>query len=86
MGNGLLITNILGAHTANPITGDFSFGASGLWVEDNKIAYPVRGAAIAGNMLELFSKIDVVGSDLRFLGSVGASSVLISEMEISGAN
>lgn len=86
MGNGLLITNILGAHTANPITGDFSFGASGLWVEDNKIAYPVRGAAISGNMLELFSKVDVVGSDLRFLGSVGASSVLISEMEISGAN
>lgn len=86
MGNGLLITNILGAHTANPITGDFSFGASGLWVEGSNIAYPVRGAAISGNMLELFSKIDVVGSDSRFLGSVGAPSVLISEMEISGAN
>ncbi|MBI3398531.1 MAG: TldD/PmbA family protein, partial [Deltaproteobacteria bacterium] len=84
MGKGLLITNILGAHTANPITGDFSFGAAGLWIEGGKVVYPVRGAAISGNMLELFSKVDAVGSDLRFLGSIGTPSLFISEMEISG--
>jgi PmbA protein len=46
----------------------------------------VRGTAISGNMLELFSKIETVGADLRFIGRVGAPSLLISEMEISGAN
>lgn len=86
MGKGLLITNILGAHTANPITGDFSFGAAGLWIEGGKVSYPVRGAAISGNMLELFSKVEVVGSDMRFLGSIGAPSLLIGEMEVSGAD
>ncbi|MBI5875890.1 MAG: hypothetical protein HZB81_08655 [Deltaproteobacteria bacterium] len=86
MDKGLLITNILGAHTANPITGDFSFGAAGLWIEGGKVSYPVRGAAISGNMLELFSKVEVVGSDMRFLGSIGAPSLLIGEMEVSGAD
>lgn len=86
IGNGFLLTNVLGAHTANPITGDFSFGASGFWIEGGKISYPVRGAAISGNMLLLFSKVEVVGSDMRFLGSIGAPGLIISEMEISGAD
>ncbi|MBI5047463.1 MAG: TldD/PmbA family protein [Deltaproteobacteria bacterium] len=86
MDRGLLLTNVLGAHTANPITGDFSFGADGLWVEGGRISHPVRGTAISGNMLELFSKIEIVGADLRFIGGVGAPSLLISEMEISGSN
>ncbi|MBI5327499.1 MAG: TldD/PmbA family protein [Deltaproteobacteria bacterium] len=86
MDRGLLLTNILGAHTANPITGDFSFGADGLWIEGGKVSHPVRGAAISGNILELFSKVDVVGADLKFLGRVGAPSLLIGEMEISGTD
>ena len=84
MGDGLLITNLLGVHTANPITGEFSFGADGLWIENGKVSHAIRGAAISGNMLELFSKIDAVGEDLRFLGKVGAPSLFIREMEISG--
>ena len=86
MDKGLFITNILGANTANPITGDFSFGATGLWVEGGKISYPVRGAAITGNILRLFSNVEFAGRDLRFIGRVGAPSLLISEMEISGVN
>lgn len=85
MRNGFLLTNVLGAHTVNPITGDFSFGASGFWIEDGNISYPVRGAAVSGNMLELFSKVEIIGSDMRFLGGVGAPSLIISDMEISGA-
>jgi len=81
-----LITNVLGAHTANPITGDFSFGASGFWIEGGNISYPVRGAAISGNMLLLFSNVEVVGSDMRFLGNIGAPGLIISEMEISGVD
>ncbi|MBI3754087.1 MAG: TldD/PmbA family protein [Deltaproteobacteria bacterium] len=84
MGSGLLITNILGAHTANQVTGDFSLGVSGLWVESGRMSYPVRGVAISGNLLELFSRVEVVGGDLRFLGSIGAPSLLIGGMEISG--
>jgi len=86
MGNGFLLTNILGAHTANPITGDFSFGASGFWIEGGNISYPVRGAAISGNMLLLFSKVEAVGSDVRFLGNIGAPGLIIGEMEISGVD
>src|SRR3989338_3982226 len=76
IGNGFLLTNILGAHTANPITGDFSFGASGFWIEGGNISYPVRGAAVSGNMLLLFSKVEVVGSDVRFLGNIGAPGLI----------
>lgn len=86
MDKGFLITNILGAHTANPITGDFSLGASGFWIENGKPVYPVRGAAIAGNILDLFSKIDVVGNDMRFIGKVGAPSLLVHKMDISGTD
>ena len=86
IGNGFLITNVLGAHTANPITGDFSFGASGFWIEGGNISYPVRGAAVSGNMLLLFSNVEVVGSDMRFLGNIGAPGLIISEMEISGVD
>ena len=86
MDRGLLITNILGAHTANPITGDFSFGVSGFWIEGGMVSHPVRGAAIAGNMLKLFEKADVVGSDLRFIGNIGTPSLLVSGMEVSGGS
>lgn len=86
IGDGFLLTNILGAHTANPITGDFSFGASGFWIEGGNISYPVRGAAVSGNMLLLFSKVEVVGSDVRFLGNIGAPGLIIGGMEISGVD
>ena len=46
----------MGAHTIDPISGDFSLGATGFWVENGALAYPVRGIAIAGNLLELFLK------------------------------
>lgn len=82
---GLYITEVLGAHTINSVSGDFSVGAAGIWVEDGVFAYPVRGMAISGNLLQLFSKVIACGSDMRFLGSVGAPSILIEEMEASGA-
>jgi PmbA protein len=74
----------MGMHTANPISGDFSVGAVGFYVKNGKMAYPVREIAIAGNILELFNKIDAVGSDLRFYGKIGAPSLRIKELSISG--
>ncbi|NMB24004.1 MAG: TldD/PmbA family protein [Firmicutes bacterium] len=81
---GMYITNVMGMHTANPISGEFSVGASGLWIEDGKIANPVRGVAIAGNLLDLLQHATVVGSDLRFYGSVGSPSLLVEGITISG--
>lgn len=81
---GLYITNVMGLHTANPISGDFSVGASGVWIENGEMTHAVRGVAIAGNLLELFSRIDRVGMDLRFFGSRGAPSLHIPDVTISG--
>lgn len=81
----LYITRVMGIHTANPISGDFSIGASGIMIENGKKTYAVRGITIAGNLVELLSQIEEVGSDLRFFGNVGAPSLLISNISISGA-
>lgn len=85
MQKGILITEVLGVHTINTVSGDFSVGAAGFWVEGGKAAYPIRGMAISGNLLGLFSKVRSCGSDLRFIGSIGAPSLLIEELEASGA-
>jgi len=66
------------------VSGDFSLGAAGFRVEGGKIAYPVRGMAIAGNLLGLFSNVAECATDLRFIGSIGAPSLLIHEIEASG--
>ncbi len=82
--NGLYVTDVMGVHTADPISGDFSFGASGLLIENGALGGPVRGVTIAGNLTELLRNIDAIGRDLRFLGAYGAPSVRVSSMAISG--
>lgn len=81
---GLFITELLGVHTINTVSGDFSLGAAGLWIENGEITHPVRGMAIAGNLLGLFSKVEECGADMRFAGSIGSPSLLVSEIEASG--
>lgn len=82
---GILITDLMGVHTANPVTGDFSLGASGILIENGKLTRPVRGFAVAGNILEMLRGITDLGSDLRFFGSVGAPSVRVREISVGGA-
>ncbi|MBI5469083.1 MAG: TldD/PmbA family protein [Deltaproteobacteria bacterium] len=82
--SGLFITELLGVHTINTVNGDFSLGAAGFMVEGGKAAYPVRGMAVSGNLLELFLKVGGLGADIRFIGSIGAPSLLITELEASG--
>lgn len=82
--SGFYVTQVMGMHTANPISGDFSVGAAGLWIEDGAPAYPVRGAAIAGNILELLGHIEAIADDLTFVGSVGAPTIKIGRMCVSG--
>ncbi|MBM7855471.1 PmbA protein [Desulfohalotomaculum tongense] len=81
---GLYITEVMGMHTANPISGDFSLGAAGMWIEKGEFTKPVRGVAIAGNVMELLKSVDAVGSDLCFYGSKGAPTVRVARMTVSG--
>lgn len=84
MGNGILISDIIGAHTANPITGDFSVGASGYQIERGERVHPIKGFAIAGNFHDLLRTVDAVGNDLKFYDGVGAPSVLIPALQVGG--
>lgn len=83
MDKGLYVIETMGMHTANPISGDFSVGVSGLWVENGEIKYPVKEAVISGNILEMFKKVSITGDDLRFYGSIGSPCLLIQNIDIS---
>lgn len=83
-GSGLLVTEVMGMHTANPISGDFSVGAAGCWIEKGHKAYPVREITIAGNILDIMKNVDAVGGDLLFSGRIGSPSLLLKEISISG--
>jgi PmbA protein len=83
LGRGLYIVDAMGVHTANPISGDFSLGVTGLWIEGGEIQYPVKEAVMSGNILELFNKVSALGDDLIFYGNMGAPSLIISDMDIS---
>lgn len=83
--NGFYVLEVMGMHTANPITGDFSLGAAGLWIEDGQLTYGVREVAIAGNILDLLQHIDGVADDLRFFGGTGSPTLRIAQMMVSGS-
>jgi PmbA protein len=81
--HGLYVTELIGGG-ANTVTGDYSSGAAGLWIENGELAYPVSEITIAGNLLDMLSAIDEVASELEFRASIASPAVLIGEMTISG--
>ncbi len=83
MDKGLFITELMG-QGVNILTGDYSRGASGFWVENGKIQFPVEEITIAGNLLQMFANIVAVGSDINPNISTRCGSVLISDMMIAG--
>jgi PmbA protein len=83
MGRGLLVTELMG-HGVNAVTGDYSRGAAGYWVESGEIAYPVQEITIAGNLKDMFRSIVAVGSDINRRGSRQCGSVLIEKMTVAG--
>jgi len=83
MGRGLLVTELLG-QGVNPVTGDYSRGAAGFWVEDGAIQYPVEEITIAGNLLEMYRGIAAIGSDILVRGSRHTPSILLGRMTIAG--
>lgn len=78
------VTEVLGMHTANPVSGDFSLGAAGILIEKGRLTVPVRGVAIAGNIAELLQDIDAVASDLTFFGSKGSPTFRVRRLTVSG--
>jgi len=84
MGRGLVVTELMG-QGINGVTGDYSRGAAGFWVEDGAIAYPVHEITIAGNLRDMFKQIVAVGSDVDARGGVRTGSILIERMTIAGA-
>jgi len=84
LSQGVVVEEVMGLHTVDPISGDFSLGCSGAWIERGQKVHPVKSIAIAGNLFELFRKIIGVGDDLRFFGGVGAPSLFVKELLISG--
>jgi len=83
LGTGLLVTELLG-HGVNGVTGDYSRGASGYWVENGTIQYPVEEITIAGNLKEMFRDIVAVGADEVTRGTKRCGSVLIERMAVAG--
>nr|WP_308447398.1 metalloprotease PmbA [Parachitinimonas caeni] len=83
MGRGLLVTELLG-HGINMVTGDYSHGAAGFWVENGEIVHPVEEVTIAGNLKDMFMGIQAIGSDLETRGSKRVGSVLIDRMMVAG--
>ncbi len=81
---GFYITDVMGMHTANPVSGDFSVGAAGIMIEKGRLTFPVRGITIAGNLGQLLQDVNAVGNDLRFFGSRGASTIRLKNLSIGG--
>jgi PmbA protein len=84
MGTGLLVTELMGQGT-NYVTGDYSRGASGYWVENGVIQYPVEEITIAGNMKDMFQQIVAIGNDVLTRGNKSTGSILIEKMVIAGS-
>ena len=85
MGTGLLVTDILG-HGTNMVTGDYSRGASGFWVENGEIAFPVEEITVAGNLKNIYKDIRLIANDVYLNSSKYTGSILINEMTVGSNN
>lgn len=83
LGTGLLVTEVMG-HGVNIVTGDYSRGAAGFWVENGEIQYPVSEITIASNLTDMYQQIVAVGADTEFRSQIQTGSILIESMKIGG--
>ena len=84
VGSGFLLTEMMGLHTIDPISGDFSVGAKGHLIEKGRITRPVSGVTIASNLKDFLNNIAAVGSDLVFFGSVAAPTLVVENIVVAG--
>ncbi|EKZ9011770.1 metalloprotease PmbA [Vibrio alginolyticus] len=83
LGTGLLVTEVMG-QGVNVVTGDYSRGAAGFWIENGEIQYPVSEITIAGNLKDMFTKIVAVGSDIETRSQIQTGSILLDSMKVAG--
>jgi len=83
LGTGLLVTEVMG-QGVNTVTGDYSRGAAGFWVENGEIQYPVSEITIAGNLKDMFNQIVAVGSDVETRSQIQTGSILLESMKVAG--
>ena len=81
--SGLYITEFLG-FGVNLVTGDFSRGASGLWIEDGELTFPVEEITVAGNLKDMYRNVAAIGDDLEFRSSIAAPTLRIDGMTVAG--
>jgi PmbA protein len=81
--SGFYVTDLIG-FGVNIVTGDYSRGAAGMWIENGEFAYPVEEVTIAGNLAEMLNHIEMVGSDLEFRSAIAAPTLLISGLTVAG--
>lgn len=84
MGTGLLVTDLMG-QGINLVTGDYSRGAAGFWVEDGEIQYPVSEITISGSLPEMYRNIIAIGDDIEHRSNIQTGSILLQSMKISGS-
>jgi PmbA protein len=84
MGTGLLATELIG-FGVNLVTGDYSRGAAGFWVEGGEIQYPVEEITIAGNLRDMFRGILEVGNDVDMRGNIRSGSILLERLTVAGS-
>jgi PmbA protein len=79
-----LVTDAMGMHTVDMVSGDFSVGASGLWIEGGEVKYAVREATIAGNVKDILTGVEAVADDLKFYSRYGSPTILVGEVVVGG--
>jgi PmbA protein len=84
MDRGFLVSELMG-DAVNPVTGDYSRGAAGYWVENGEVQFPVSEVTIAGNLLDMYRNIVAIGTDTDYRGGIRTGSVLLSEMTLAGS-
>ena len=84
LGTGFLVTELMG-QGVNVVTGDYSRGAAGFWVENGVIQYPVSEVTIAGNLTDIFKRIVAIGTDIETRSQIQTGSILIESMKVAGA-
>ena len=80
---GLYVTDLIG-FGINMVTGDYSRGAVGFWIENGELAYPVEEITIAGNLKDMWMHVEAIGNDLVFRGRIASPTVKIAEMTVAG--
>ena len=81
--DGLLVFEVLGMHTADPVSGEFSVGLSGIAIENGQLTHGVRGAMLSGSLLELLERVDAVADDLTFYGRLATPTFRVSDMTVA---